>query len=288
MGSVETRLHCYFDPGFVATEDKTPISTVNPPKDMMDPVPVTVLDARELQGDTRNYADFFEEYSFVLLPHETAVRDWDGDDFSRYYPGEVEKLIREDLLPGRDIELEHPLYAMRRGPGTANPFYAQTVHADYGLMPDDYQENLVAWSNEEYGNAWRRRFDENDVTGCTVLNFWRSVSQTPIRHMPLCVLDPNTVEPADIIKSGLSDYPAINGELTNQLSLRYNPTQRWYYYPEMTHEETLVFKIFDHFKATPDAALRNCYHTAFEDPNTPADAEERQSCEQRVTVFFRD
>jgi hypothetical protein len=287
MGSVETKLSCFFDPDFVG-HGKTLITTANDPEGMIGPMPVTVMDARELQRDASSYASFFDKYGFVLLPHKTAVRDWEGDDYGRYYPDELAKLIHEDLLPGRSVELEPPAQAMLRGPGTANPFYAQTVHADYGMTPEDYVENLTAWTNEELGNWWRHNFEKDQVTGCMMINFWRSVSQTPIRHMPLCVLDPNSVEPDDILKTGLSDYAPTNGKITNQLSLRYNPSQRWYYYPEMTDEEVLVFKVFHYFKAAPNEGLRVCYHTAFEDPDTPVDAEHRKSCEQRVFVYLHD
>jgi hypothetical protein len=37
-----------------------------------------------------------------------------------------------------------------------------------------------------------------------------------------------------------------------------------------------------------DAAprLASCFHTAFEHPETPEDAQRRQSCEHRVNVFL--
>ena len=52
------------------------------------------------------------------------------------------------------------------------------------------------------------------------------------------------------------------GKPTRQLSLKYNPNHRWYYYPEMKNDEVLAMIGFSCFK---DGA----YHNAFEDPLTP-------------------
>jgi hypothetical protein len=79
---------------------------------------------------------------------------------------------------------------------------------------------------------------------------------------------------------------APDGQTTHHLALRYNPAQRWYFYPEMTGDEVLAFKLCEFWKDEPDARPQNCFHTAFVDPATPADAEERQSCEHRVGVLI--
>ena len=76
-----------------------------------------------------------------------------------------------------------------------------------------------------------------------------------------------------------------SGKPTNQLALRYGEGQRWYYYPEMTPDEVLVFKQFQCSKDDPEPPLASCFHSAFELPDTPADADERQSCEHRVLIF---
>jgi hypothetical protein len=83
---------------------------------------------------------------------------------------------------------------------------------------------------------------------------------------------------------------APSGLPTNHVALRHNPRQRWYYYPGMRADEVLAFKLFECRKDDPrPTRFRSVFHTAFADPDAPADAEERQSCEHRVgVVVLRD
>jgi hypothetical protein len=51
----------------------------------------------------------------------------------------------------------------------------------------------------------------------------------------------------------------------------------------MTPDEALIFKVFD---TNADAGVRFTAHSAFDDPNTPADARPRESIELRALAFF--
>jgi hypothetical protein len=77
---------------------------------------------------------------------------------------------------------------------------------------------------------------------------------------------------------------APEGRQSRHLSLRHRDGQRWYYYyPHMTTNELLAFKLGEFWK-TP-APVRNCFHSAFNHADTPEDAEMRQSCEYRVSIL---
>jgi len=52
----------------------------------------------------------------------------------------------------------------------------------------------------------------------------------------------------------------------------------------MRPDELLAFK---NFQEAPEPRVETCFHSAFEDPGTPPDAEIRQSSEHRVSVFLR-
>jgi hypothetical protein len=54
----------------------------------------------------------------------------------------------------------------------------------------------------------------------------------------------------------------------------------------MTGDDLLAFKLCEFWKDDMDAPPQNVFHTAFEHPDTPADAEHRQSCEHRVGVLI--
>ncbi|EGF91422.1 methyltransferase CmcJ [Asticcacaulis biprosthecium C19] len=290
--TVETTLN-----GFIRRDLKLdgPVQIrIKPPFDSMpwaEAPPITIQDARVLQGG-QDAADFLDARGFVLLDHLSAVKDWDAggaaplerNEIARIYMPEVEALIRNRLMPGQRLEFEQGPFLIRRGPNTGN-IYANGVHQDYGLTPDDYQESLEAFSSAAFAAAWRARFERPEVAGFVVLDLWRPVYMAgPLRHMPLAVCDPHSIEMEDLVPAALVGF-APSGKNTNQLSLKYSPEQRWWYYPGITTGEVLVFKLFEYFKDGRRKGLQTCFHTAFTDPRTPEDAEPRQSCEHRVGVF---
>lgn len=293
---VEAQLLGFFPPDFRA-EERVLMRIPDPAPGMIAPEktpPSRIHDARPLQEaalekPNASEAEFFQEHGFVLLDHESAVSDWNVDtippdnELSRVYYPEIESLIRHRLFPERNLDLwQSP--PLRRGPGTANPLYAGGVHQDFGLTPDDYQESIESFTSPEIGKLWRDRYERDDVTGFVSLDFWRTAGmRDPLRHMPLCVSDASTVRPDDVVPLGLIEFTP-SGRPTNQSGLRFHPDQRWYYYSAMRPDEVLVFKQFEFWKDAP-GPHGTCFHSAFEHPDTPADAEARQSSEHRVLVF---
>lgn len=300
--SIEAVLNGFFDPEFVPTERiVTTLDQAWPGVLPPDANRTTRIgDGRALQhhaaeagGGCLSEASFFEEHGFVLLPHESKVQDWEVDlaqpdpnaDVMRNYLPEVEEMVRQRLLPGQAIEMyQGP--PLRRGTGTVNPTYASGVHSDYGLTPDDYQEGIEAFTTPEIAQGWRMRYDQPDVLGAMVINFWRPVySDGPLCHMPLAVCQPSTVSAEDVIPMGFPELTPT-GRPTNQSALRLNAEQRWYYYPGMTCDEVLAFKNFQCMKADPEPQVYGCFHTAFEEPGAPSGVPDRQSVEHRVQIFL--
>ncbi len=296
---VNGTLYAYFAPDFVS--EGPVLGTVDDLVAIVAPLdttgPTRIRDARQLQSQAQRDASFsearfFDEHGFVLLDHESAVRDWDVDpsqpeasqDAVRTYHPEAEALIRSQLLPGRRLEIyQGP--PSRRGPGTPNPSYAMGVHQDFGLGPDEYEEGLRAFTTPEISGWWRDRFDRDDVAGFLTINLWRPVYlEGPLRHVPLAVCEPHSVRLEDCVPLKLTGLTPT-GLATNQLGLRHRSDQRWYYYPGMTRDEVLAFKNFQFFKDDPDQRVEACFHSAFEEPGAPPDAPMRQSCEHRVSVF---
>lgn len=300
VAHVDTRLNSLFEPGFVSVDrvlmDAKGVDAT--PGVLREAPTVTIRDGRELQSLAQEDASFteagfFDEHSFVLLDHTSAVQNWDPDpevapedtEISTIYYPEIATLIRERLLPGHRLEIPPVPYLLRRGPETPNPFYGTVVHQDYGLSADDYEENIAAYGTDEGAQAWRRQYDRDEVRGFLVINFWRTVyMDEPLRHQPLTICDPYSVEPDDVLSTGLLNFTPT-GRPSNQLGMRYNPEQRWYYYPRMTTGEVLAFKNFQCWKGEPPT-LRTCFHSAFDEPEPPEQASERQSCEYRIGVYF--
>ena len=77
------------------------------------------------------------------------------------------------------------------------------------------------------------------------INWWRAIEpmKGPIQSYPLCVCDPNTITEDDIVFVDI-----LNGGIPAEIDtikwlyLKYNPAHKWYFYPEMTKDEVLVFK----------------------------------------------
>ncbi|WP_281179333.1 CmcJ/NvfI family oxidoreductase [Sphingomonas asaccharolytica] len=245
---------------------------------------VSIADARMLQTQERvSEAEFLRRHGFVLLQHATAVRDWD-EDIASVYLSEVEQIIRNRLLPEFTVEVHQLPNILRRGRDTATPFYADGVHSDGGVDHDDYAHNIAAFATPQAAQWWRQQYERDAVAGFIWLDFWRPTNMAgPLEHMPLALCDAATVERDDIVRTGITGI-APTGRETHHLSLRFNPGQRWYYYPRMTNDELLVFKLAEFWKAP--RGLGNCFHSAFADPETPAKAEHRQSCEHRVGALI--
>jgi len=282
---------------------------------------VTVHDARVLQEgpalsslSREKAALLFHAKGFCCLPHETAVQDWNedymqgmlckgalkgvGSDISNIYGPEVEELIRNVLLRDYNVvEVVLNNAVLRRGPGSKNDFYGSGVHQDYGLSMEDYKASLASFDSTGYMvKAVETKYQNPQVTGMMVINFWRPIlnytRDQPLLTKPLAVCDPSSVETADTVHTGL-DAGEIHGQagtLTDQMGLRHRPQHQWYYYPRMHNEEVLAFKQFELWKGDPEdrtrMPVRGCFHTAFDDPNTPVDAPARTSCEYRVTVYL--
>ena len=286
---IETQLMGQFPPGFRATERINLSELVRnaagarPPRNP----PTQIRDARALQAQATSEADFLAEHGFVLLDAPTRVTDWgNSEQVAEYYLPEVEAMIRDRLFPGRKLFVQQPPNVMRRGAGTSVPQYGLGVHSDHGTTADDFQRNVEAFTNAEMGAKWRASFERETVEGFVSLDFWRTTGMAgPLKHMPLALCDPTSLEAADIIPTALEGI-APGGALTYHVSLAHNPGQRWYYYPDMQPHEVLVFKLFQLMRNEDSRPYRACFHTAFEHPCTPADAQPRQSCEHRVSVVL--
>jgi hypothetical protein len=277
------RLNGLYDPAFrFDRRQHFPVGTVMPG---MDPAgrEVPVSDARALQRDEGlSEAAFFARHSFVLLPHVSAVDDWDQND--GVYQREIDELIRARLFPGRRVEIQQGPNVLRRGRDTPTPMYADGVHSDGGVDLDDYVHNIGAFAGEEAAQWWRNLYERREVEGLIWIDVWRPTNmRAPLQHMPLALCDPTSVEARDVVPVAMTGI-APEGRESRHLTLRFSAEQRWYYYPRMTCDELLAFKLAEFWK-TP-TPVRNCFHSAFDDPLTPEGAEERQSCEHRVGVLM--
>eukprot|EP01006_Ploeotia_vitrea_P054047 TRINITY_DN67842_c4_g1_i1.p1 TRINITY_DN67842_c4_g1~~TRINITY_DN67842_c4_g1_i1.p1 ORF type:complete len:348 (+),score=32.84 TRINITY_DN67842_c4_g1_i1:76-1119(+) len=252
---------------------------------------VDMHDGRKFQEESGlSPAEFFEKYSFVLLKAPTAMKekDWEQEDrVGEIYGPEVKKLVTDTLkIPGAQPDTTYAR-ALLRGPGKQP--YGSGVHQDFGYTPDEMKGSINAFS-EERGTVWRNAWEKDTNIAYNVINFWRPVEpmKGPVKANPLGVIDPHTVKLQDTVRTGFHGFSPTN-KPTVQLGLKYSNAHKWYYYPEMTTEEVLVFRQAEMIKGKPfDDPTRAVFHSAFEDPvNAPPGTEKRTSAEYRVPVWFR-
>jgi hypothetical protein len=228
--------------------------------------PMTVRNGRLL-------ADQFslDQYGFVFVEHKTQVRNFfDIQELGSVYYPEVEQLIRKVSGASRVVIFDHTLrsgdVAEREEKLIREPVLS--AHNDYTEWsgPNRLREILP----DEAEALLARRFG--------IIQVWRPINQ-PIQANPLAVADAGSVEMNDWIMAERR-YPHRVGQTYR---LKYSPRHRWFYFPQMTRDEALVFKVYD---SERDGRARFTPHTSFQDPNSSPNAAPRQSIEARAFAFF--
>jgi hypothetical protein len=109
------------------------------------------------------------------------------------------------------------------------------------------------------------------------INVWRPV-RGPVEEFPLAVCDARSMVLKDFVATDLR-YRDRTGEV---YAVAYNPTHRWFYFPQMRTNEALLLKCFD----SDERRTQFTAHSAFEDPTSPPNAAPRESIEARTILFF--
>lgn len=225
-----------------------------------------IVDARPLRDSLSLDAE-----GVVLVEAETDFDDYYDAERVRadYYP-RVEALVARETGASRVVAFDHNLRS--KALSEARQHDAQLpvlfAHNDYtetsgpqrvrDLLPDEAETLLT------------KRF--------AVINFWRPTRDT-VHESPLAVCDALTMGPDDLVSMDLI-YPDRVGEIQ---SLRFDEGHRWLYFSQMEPDEAMLLKCYD---SATDGRARFTAHSAFADPQTPADAPARESIEVRTLAFF--
>ncbi|MGH8012282.1 MAG: CmcJ/NvfI family oxidoreductase [Candidatus Binataceae bacterium] len=227
---------------------------------------VTVLNGRECAGRLT-----LDREGFAFLRYPSVMRDFydDGEVRAVYYP-ECERLLREATGAARVVVFDHIVRNTARSKagekGVKQP--ATGVHNDYTLK--SAPQRVRDFFPDTADALLQGRF--------AIINVWRPISG-PVLESPLAVCDAQSLRLDDFVASDLI-YPNRRGET---YAVTYNPRHRWYYFPRMMPDEALLLKCYD---TIADGRARFTAHTAFADPDSPADAPARESIETRAFVFF--
>lgn len=232
------------------------------------------LDPRTMPMENgRPIADTFklEESGFVFVEHHTAMKNFfDVEELKRVYYREAEDLIKRESGGKRAVIFDHTLRS-----GDNHERQEKLIREPVISAHNDYTE----WSGpqrvrdllpDEAEALLKNRF--------AIVQVWRAINK-PIEANPLAMVDARSIAFEDLLIAERR-YPNRVGQTYR---LAYNPNHRWVYFPRMTRDEALVFKVYDSAK---DGRARFTAHTSFVDPATPPNAAPRQSIEIRALVFF--
>ena len=228
---------------------------------------MTVHDGRPLRDQFA-----LDEHGFVFVDHHTQMKNFaDEEERSRVYDREVEALIRKHSGASHVVVFDHTIRitddATQRIRG-ARPT-VKGVHNDYT------ERSAPVRLREIVGDA---EADRRMKKRWAIVQVWRPI-RGPVLIDPLGICDGRSIPHKNFI-SVERRYKYRTGEVYH---IAYDPAHRWYWFPRMTSDEALVFKVFDSDTTKP---CRFTAHSAFDDPNTPPDAPPRESIETRTFAFF--
>ena len=209
---------------------------------------------------------------FVLLHHETAVKDfYDDAEVRRVYYPEMEALVRRATGAAKVIVFDHTIRVDDSSAQAERKVRApvRNVHNDFTVRsaPQRVRDLLPA---DEAEMRLQKRYGS--------INVWRPI-RSPVLTAPLAICEYRSIADGDLIAAERRYQDRIGGVY----HLAYSPGQRWYYFPKMERDEVVLLKCFD---SLTDGTARWTAHGAFTDPNTPPGAPPRESIEIRTLLFY--
>jgi hypothetical protein len=213
-----------------------------------------------------------DTHGFVFVDHPTAVKNFvDQLDRKRVYDREVEELIKQHSGASHVVVFDHTIRIgdeqAQRSLGARPP--VKGVHNDYTENSAPRRLRDIMGDREA-----ERRFKKR----WAIIQVWRPIRR-PVLTDPLGICDGRSIPQRGFILLQRR-YRDRTAEVYH---IAYNPEHVWFYFPQMTRDEALVFKVFDSDQTRP---TRFTAHSAFDDPNTLPDAPPRESIETRTFAFW--
>lgn len=220
-----------------------------------------------------------------LVAEATGARVWAFDHNIRSAGGQVEK---RRIKGGQDVQgpahIVHGDYTLRSAPErlmqltrlpSVNDTLRDVLPEGQGLVPESAADHAL------------------DGGRFAIINVWRNIEPVPVATHPLALCDGQDVEADDLVVFEIH-MPDRVGE---NYWAKFDERHTFYSYPGMTRDEALLIKQWDSagLLATSGGAQADhesdgpctfSFHSAFEDPRTPADAPDRWSIEVRCVVVY--
>jgi hypothetical protein len=229
---------------------------------------VAISDARPLAGRLSLDAEGFE---LLRAPNSFAAFDNDAAIRSFYYP-KVQRWLANATGAQRVIAFDHNVRnAARAAKGEAGI---------RGPVPRTHNDFTHRSGRERVlAELAARGIDPALVAGrFAIVNLWRPIGRK-VEKWPLALVDARTLGPGDLVATDL----VYRDRVGETYSLGFSAGQKWYYFPALAPDEAILIKGYD---SQEEGVARFAAHSAFEDPQSPADAPERESIEVRALVIY--
>jgi len=213
-----------------------------------------------------------DTHGFVFAEHQTKVRDFtDESERARVYDAEVQALIKRHSGAADVVVFDHTIRVgdeqAQLAIGARPP--VKGVHNDYTETSAPRRLREIV-GDEEAERRFAKRW--------AIIQVWRPI-RGKVLIDPLGICDGRSIPQKGFILVERR-YKYRTGEVYH---IAHNPAHAWFWFPQMTKDEALVFKVFDSDMSVPS---RFTAHSAFDDPGTPADAPPRESIETRTFAFW--
>lgn len=248
-------------------------------------------------------SDFSTDKSgFAVYNHPSQEKSFRDEEAVRNgYYAEVEEALRQKLPGIKKVVIFDHTIRRREKASPRQP--VQQVHVDQTPQAAEIRV--------------RRHLPENEAEDLLkgryqIINVWRPI-QNPASDFPLAVVDWRSTDPSDFVKVDLlypkrhdsfddnddrgkealpdpSSMSSTTGYEVKGETFGVAPSDKhkFYYCKDMTPDELMFIKCFDsRSQWYGKEGVAHCTpHTAFVDPQTPANAPGRQSIEVRCLVFY--
>jgi hypothetical protein len=235
----------------------------------LEPHDLRIHDARPVAGSLS-----LDREGFTLVRHECGVTETsdmtaEGAEGARYLAGEAGFLAD---MTGASLVLPQGTGLLKRAnkAGAIGP--SRWVHMDYTAAA---ARTWAGWIE-----AWEGR-PLKHYPRFAIFQTWRCLTPPPCDNT-LTLCDASSIDDADCIVFDAcmrEPYDEPGNAFESQFA-RFNPAQRWYYFPVLTPGEMIVFKGFDSDPARDAQPL----HNSIDLPGW--DATPRVSVEARFFAFF--
>lgn len=226
---------------------------------------VDIHNARELQNTS------LDVNGFTLIKNETKVQNfYDNQEITQIYYKEITNILKK-VTGGKDVFIFGLTYRCNndeeRNKLKEKHFpvlkSAKVVHNDFTDWSGVEEIKIIFPSEKE--SLLNRDF--------SIIHTWQPLND--VTSDPLAIVDATTVDHKNLVTNRQITTDRIN----ETYNLDYNINQKWYYYPNMSTDEMLLFKGYD---SKTDGRTRFTPHGSFSNLNV---GNPRNSIETRCFVF---